>query len=98
MSRETIPIPSDWAPEGTFLLKVHGDHLEDEHILDGDYVLVHPCTVAPEDRGSIEGKLMAVRRRDETLAAVCFNAAAAEMAELDVVGKVIGMLRVMKRS
>src|SRR5205814_10120592 len=39
---ETIHLPKDWAPAGAFLLKVAGDSMVGAHILDGDYVLVHP--------------------------------------------------------
>src|SRR5437762_11281070 len=43
---DTIQLPKDWAPAGAFLLKVQGNSMEGAHILDGDYVLVHPRQTA----------------------------------------------------
>src|SRR5262249_30221488 len=39
---DMIHLPKQWAPSGAFLLKVTGDSMVGAHILDGDYVLVHP--------------------------------------------------------
>src|SRR5881409_3179008 len=39
---DVIHLPKDWAPPGAFLLRVKGSSMEGAHILDGDYVLVHP--------------------------------------------------------
>src|SRR5919198_1059485 len=39
---EMIQLPKEWAPAGAFLLKVQGNSMEGAHILNGDYVLVHP--------------------------------------------------------
>src|SRR5882672_3144179 len=39
---DMIHLPKDWAPAGAFLLKIQGNSMEGAHILDGDYVLVHP--------------------------------------------------------
>src|SRR5206468_10936040 len=43
---DMIHLPKDWAPAGAFLLKVQGKSMEGAHILDGDYVLVHPQQTA----------------------------------------------------
>src|SRR5213079_3412390 len=43
---DMIHLPQDWAPAGAFLLKVQGNSMEGAHILDGDYVLVHPQPTA----------------------------------------------------
>src|ERR1700746_4010738 len=43
---DMIQLPKDWAPAGAFLLKVQGKSMEGAHILDGDYVLVHPHETA----------------------------------------------------
>src|SRR6478735_7600179 len=43
---DMIQLPKDWAPAGAFLLKVQGKSMEGAHILDGDYVLVHPHQTA----------------------------------------------------
>ncbi len=39
-TKETINIPRDMVGKDTFALKVHGDSMVDEGILDGDYVVV----------------------------------------------------------
>src|SRR5438477_2763399 len=43
---DTVQLPKEWAPAGAFLLKVQGNSMEGAHILDGDYVLVHPQDTA----------------------------------------------------
>ncbi len=50
---DTIHLPKDWAPAGAFLLKVAGDSMVGAHILDGDYVLVHP------QNNAINGEIVA---------------------------------------
>ena len=40
---EIIPVPEELAgAEGSFLVRVEGDSMLGDHILDGDYVIVHP--------------------------------------------------------
>jgi repressor LexA len=41
-------LPEKWAAPGAFLLRVKGDSMVGAHILDGDYVLVHPQSTASE--------------------------------------------------
>lgn len=43
-TRETLSIPRDMVGPNTFALKVHGDSMIDEGILDGDYVVVEKIT------------------------------------------------------
>ena len=43
---QMIQLPKEWAPAGAFLLKVQGNSMEGAHILNGDYVLVHPQATA----------------------------------------------------
>ena len=43
---QMIHLPKEWAPTGAFLLKVAGESMVGAHILDGDYVLVHPQQTA----------------------------------------------------
>src|SRR5215510_384087 len=43
---QMIHLPKEWAPTGAFLLKVAGQSMVGAHILDGDYVLVHPQQTA----------------------------------------------------
>ncbi len=49
---EVIPVPEELAgQEGTFLVRVEGDSMIGDHILDGDYVIVQPHNKA--DNGDI---------------------------------------------
>jgi repressor LexA len=40
---ETLEIPRDMMSNNVFALKVKGDSMQDDGILDGDYVVVEPC-------------------------------------------------------
>lgn len=40
---ETIDIPKDMAGKKVFALKVHGDSMVDDGILNGDYVIIEAC-------------------------------------------------------
>ncbi len=49
---EVLPVPEELAgKEGSFLVRVEGDSMLGDHILDGDYVIVHPQNNA--DNGDI---------------------------------------------
>lgn len=41
---ETLEIPRDMMSKNVFALKVKGDSMKDDGILEGDYVVVEPCT------------------------------------------------------
>ena len=46
-SNETIAVPEDLAgARDTYVLRVRGDSMIEEHIADGDYVLIRPQTTA----------------------------------------------------
>jgi repressor LexA len=45
---DVLQMPEKWAVPGAFLLRVKGDSMLGAHILDGDYVLVHPQPTAAE--------------------------------------------------
>jgi repressor LexA len=45
---DILQMPEKWAVPGAFLLRVKGDSMVGAHILDGDYVLVHPQSSAAE--------------------------------------------------
>jgi repressor LexA len=45
---DVLQMPEKWAAPGAFLLRVQGDSMVGAHILDGDYVLVHPQSTAAE--------------------------------------------------
>ena len=40
---ETIDVPKDMCGKGVFALKVKGDSMINDGILDGDYVIIEPC-------------------------------------------------------
>lgn len=80
---EKILLPKEWASNGAFLLKVAGHHLEDAHILDGDYVLVQPQLVP------MAGDLVAIRVDDQA-------SVQRYQPGMDVLGKVMGVMRVMR--
>jgi repressor LexA len=106
---EMMHLPKDWAPPGAFLLKVQGNSMEGAHILDGDYVLVHPQPVA--SNGDIVvaliGEEATVKRfyrtgRVITLKAEnpLFNPIQVEGKEGDafkILGRVMGVFRVMRK-
>jgi repressor LexA len=45
---DVLQLPEEWAAPGAFLLRVKGDSMVGAHILDGDFVLVHPQLTASE--------------------------------------------------
>jgi repressor LexA len=45
---DIVHLPERWTVTGSFLLRVRGDSMVGAHILDGDYVLVHPQSTASE--------------------------------------------------
>lgn len=106
---DMIQLPKEWAPAGAFLLKVQGNSMEGAHILDGDYVLVHPQKTAAN--GEIVVALMGdeatVKRFYRTETGITLKAEnpkyapieieRGEAASFSIVGKVMGVLRVMKK-
>jgi repressor LexA len=106
---DTIQLPKEWAPEGAFLLKVQGNSMEGAHILDGDYVLVHPQKTAANGEivVALIGDEATVKRFYRTERGVSLKAEnprfqpieieRSEAASFSIVGKVMGVLRVMKK-
>ncbi len=106
---DMIQLPKDWAPAGAFLLKVQGNSMEGAHILDGDYVLVHPRenAVNGEIVVALIGDEATVKRfyRSETRVTLKaenpkykpIEIERSEAASFKIVGKVMGVLRVMKK-
>lgn len=43
-TEETIEIPKDMISKGVFALKVRGDSMINDGILEGDYVIIEPCS------------------------------------------------------
>jgi repressor LexA len=110
---EMIHLPKDWAPAGAFLLKVTGESMVGAHILDGDYVLVHPQPNAANGEivVALIGDEATVKRFYRTEKGVTLKAenprfdpievpednTAGDNPRFRVVGRVMGVLRVMKK-
>ena len=106
---DMIQLPKDWAPAGAFLLKVQGNSMEGAHILDGDYVLVHPRQTAGNGEivVALIGDEATVKRFYRTEHGITLKAEnpkyepieieRSEAASFKVIGKVMGVLRVMKK-
>lgn len=104
-----IQLPKEWAPAGAFLLKVQGNSMEGAHILHGDYVLVHPQETALN--GEIVVALISdeatVKRFYKSQQGITLKAENPKFAPIEIerseavsfklIGKVMGVLRVMKR-
>src|SRR5260370_6593564 len=97
---DIVQLPKDWAPQGAFLLKVQGNSMEGAHILDGDYVLVHPNKTAANGEivVALIGDEATVKRFYQTERGVTLKAEnpeykpieiqSSETASFNVVGKV----------
>jgi repressor LexA len=106
---DMIQLPNDWAPAGAFLLKVQGNSMEGAHILDGDYVLVHPQqnAINGEIVVALIGDEATVKRFYRTEDGITLKAEnpkfepiqieRSDAASFSIVGRVMGVLRVMKR-
>jgi repressor LexA len=106
---DMIQLPKEWAPAGAFMLKVQGNSMEGAHILDGDYVLVHPqeTAVNGEIVVALIGDEATVKRfyrsedgitlKPENPKYLPIEIERSEAASFKLVGKVMGVLRVMKK-
>jgi repressor LexA len=106
---DMIQLPKDWAPAGAFLLKVQGDSMEGAHILDGDYVLVHPQQAAANGEIVValigeEATVKRFYRSDDGITLKAENPKfepiqieRSEATSFRLVGRVMGVLRVMKK-
>ena len=106
---DMIQLPKEWAPAGAFLLKVQGNSMEGAHILEGDYVLVHPqqTAVNGEIVVALIGDEATVKRFYRTEHGITLKAEnpkyqpieieRSEAASFKIAGKVMGVLRVMKK-
>jgi repressor LexA len=106
---DMIQLPKEWAPAGAFLLKVQGNSMEGAHILDGDYVLVHPQKTAANGEivVALIGDEATVKRFYRTERGITLKAEnpkyqpieieRSEAASFTIAGKVMGVLRVMKK-
>ena len=106
---DMIHLPKEWAPAGAFLLRVQGSSMEGAHILDGDYVLVHPqeTAVNGEIVVALIGDEATVKRFYRTDRGITLKpenpkykpieVQKSEAASFKLVGKVMGVLRVMRK-
>jgi repressor LexA len=106
---DMIQLPKDWAPAGAFLLKVQGSSMEGAHILDGDYVLVHPQETAANGEIVValigeEATVKRFYRNERGISLKAENPAyrpieieRSEAGTFKIIGKVMGVLRVMKK-
>jgi len=106
---EMIQLPKEWAPAGAFLLKVQGNSMEGAHILNGDYVLVHPQETAANGEivVALIGEEATVKRFYKTQRGITLKAENPKFAPIEIerteaasfklIGKVMGVLRVMKK-
>jgi repressor LexA len=106
---DIIQLPKDWAPAGAFLLKVQGNSMEGAHILDGDYVLVHPQQAASNgeivvallgDEATVKrfyrnGRRITLRAENPRFEPIEIERS--EDTSFRLLGKVVGVLRVMKK-
>ncbi|NCO24136.1 MAG: repressor LexA [Candidatus Infernicultor aquiphilus] len=102
---EFIPIPEELSgSEGSFMVKVEGDSMIGDHILDGDYVLVNPQQDA--DNGDIviallnqeEVTIKRLYKKDDQVILQPSNPLYQPINTKDtiILGKVIGILRRFK--
>jgi len=106
---DMIHLPKEWAPAGAFLLRVQGSSMEGAHILDGDYVLVHPqeTAVNGEFVVALIGDEATVKRFYRTDRGITLKpenpkykpieVQKSDAASFKLVGKVMGVLRVMRK-
>jgi repressor LexA len=106
---DIVQLPKNWAPKGAFLLKVQGNSMEGAHILDGDYVLVHPQETAGNGEivVALIGDEATVKRFYRTQHGITLKPENPKFSPIEVqqteapcfklVGRVMGVFRVMKR-
>jgi repressor LexA len=108
---DVIHLPERWATTGSFLLKVKGDSMVNAHILNGDYVLVHPQTSARDGEivVALIGDEATVKRFYKTLHGVTLKAENPKFKDIEIsnedaagsgfqiVGSVSGVMRLMKQ-
>ncbi|MEW6742027.1 MAG: transcriptional repressor LexA [Planctomycetota bacterium] len=99
--RETLHLPLSLAREGCYALRVQGRSMEDDHILDGDIVIIHPQPSV--ENGAVAVVLLedgsaTLKRVYREKTRVRLQPANSEMApiyvrRLVIQGKVVGLVR-----
>jgi len=98
---ETIDIPRDMMGRDVFALKVRGDSMIDDGILDGDYVIIQRCTnpkngeivVALLDNNSVTLKRFYQEKDGVRLQPANSNYKAIKVKKVVIQGKVKGVIR-----
>src|SRR5436309_8234989 len=106
---DTVQLPKQWASAGAFLLKIQGNSMEGVHISDGDYVMLHPEQTATNGEIVValigeEATVKRFYRNDRGITLKAENPKydpieieRNEAASFSIVGKVMGVLRVIKK-
>jgi len=102
---DTLQMPEKWTAPGAFLLRVKGDSMVGAHILDGDYVLVHPQADAADGEivVALIGDEATVKRFQKTERGIALKAenpkfppieiSKTESENFRIVGRVAGVMR-----
>lgn len=106
---DILQMPEKWAVPGAFLLRVKGDSMEGAHILDGDYVLVHPQPTASEGEivVALIGEEATVKRFHKTDRGITLLAENPKYRPIEILrkdsenfriaGRVAGVMRMMEK-
>jgi repressor LexA len=107
---DVLQMPEKWAAPGAFLLRVKGDSMVGAHILDGDYVLVHPQSTATEGEiiVALIGDEATVKRFHKTERGITLKAenprfspiviSSKDSENFRIAGRVAGVMRLMGNS
>jgi repressor LexA len=105
----TLQLPEEWSAPGAFLLRVKGDSMIGAHILDGDYVLVHPQATALEGEivVAIIGEEATVKRFHKSERGITLRAENPKFSPIvipredaehfRIAGRVAGVMRLLKK-
>ena len=103
-----LQLPEEWSRPGAFLLRVKGDSMIGAHILDGDYVLVHPQAIASEGEivVAIIGEEATVKRFHKSERGITLKAENPKFSPIviprkdaghfRIAGRVAGVMRLLK--
>jgi len=104
---DVLQMPEKWAAPGAFLLRVKGDSMVGAHILDGDYVLVHPQSTASEGEivVALIGEEATVKRFHKTESGISLRAENPKYSPIEIprknsenfriAGRVAGVMRLV---
>ena len=103
---DTIPVPPNMADEGNFVLRVEGNSMVEDGILDGDYVVVRKQSYAERGQTVValidnEATVKRFHKKVDRIELHPANAAmkpiiVEETAEFSILGVVVGVIRYLK--